>query len=333
MAAGPRAAAQPAQATPPLTETGDEAVAESLFEAGRKLMADGEIDEACPKFEEANRIAPSAGTLLNLGRCFELQGKTASAWVAYKKGVGLARATGQTRHVTAGEKFIADVTPHLSRLRVEAPNAPPGLVVSRGGATMGAAALSVPLTVDPGDLTIEASAPGRERWSTTVTVKPDGDDVVVTIPALAPSADPGEPSPPPPSPLGDTAKPDPTGMPTLRLAGLVVGGVGVATLGVGIVFGAMTLGDASAAEDDPSLCPARRCTPAGQDAIDSAETKAWVSNIAVGIGAAAVLTGGALVAWSFLSAAPPHGSTRGALPRVAPWASPDGAGVVLRGAL
>jgi hypothetical protein len=310
-----RALAQPQPAP-----TSDEAVAESLFEAGRKLMADGQVAEACPKFEESNRIAPSAGTLLNLGRCFELQGKTASAWVAYKKAVGLARATGQTRHVTAGEKFIADITPHLSRLRVEAPNAPPGLVVSRGGSAMGAAALGVPLAVDPGDQTVEATAPGRERWSTTVTVKPGGDEVSGAPPPLVP----------PPARTAEPAKPE-AGMPTVRLAGLVVSGVGVATLGVGVAFGVMTLSDASAAEDDASLCPAKRCTPAGEDAIASAETKAWVSNVAIGVGAAAIVAGGALVAWSFL--APPPESSRSAGIRAAPWASPEGGGLVVGGAL
>lgn len=321
-----------AQTAPPTGETGNEAVAESLFEAGRKLMADGQVAEACPKFEESNRIAPSAGTLLNLGRCFELQGKTASAWVAYKKAVGLARATGQTRHVTAGEKFIADITPHLSRLRVEAPDAPPGLSVSRAGAPMGAAALGVPLVVDPGDQTIEAEAPGRQRWSTTVTVKPDGDDVVVTIPRLGEIAGGARPASPPPTPK-TTPAPAPTGIPPARIAGLVVGGVGVASLGVGIAFGVMTLSDASAAEDDTKLCPAKACTPAGEDAIDGAETKAWVSNIAIGVGAAAIVAGGALVAWSFLS--PPPSDLRGAGPRAraTPWATPDGAGVVIGGEL
>lgn len=329
---GSRAFAQPAPVTPS-NQTGDEAVAESLFEAGRKLLADGQVDQACPKFEEANRIAPSAGTLLNLGRCFELQGKTASAWVAYKKAVGLARATGQTRHVTAGEKYIAEVTPHLSRLRVEAPEPPPGLVVSRGGAAMGAAALGVPLAVDPGVQTIEATAPGREKWATTITVAPDGADVVVTIPALVPIADGSvAPAPNPPVPPGP-ARPQ-GAMPPLRLAGLVAGGAGVVTLGVGIAFGVMTLGDASSAQDDATLCPDKRCTPAGLDAIESAETKAWVSNIAIGVGAAALATGGVLVAWSFLSPANSPAPTRqGRMPVPLPWVSPEGGGLIVRGSL
>ena len=54
-------------------------LAQSLFEAGRALMDEGKPELACPKFEESNRVDASAGTLLNLGKCFEALGRTASA--------------------------------------------------------------------------------------------------------------------------------------------------------------------------------------------------------------------------------------------------------------
>lgn len=310
-----------AQDAPPGPE--EEAMAQSLFDAGRALMADGKIAEACEKFEESNRIAPSAGTSLNLGKCLESSGRTASAWAAYKRAIGLGRATGQTRHVAAGETFVADIEPRLSKLRVEATDPAPGLVVKRGGAVLGGAALGVPLAVDPGEHTIEAAAPGRTPWSTRVVVEPGTPETVVVIPPLAASgaASPRLPPPPPPSDDRDT----------LRLAGLVVGGAGLAGVVVGVAFGVMTLSDATAAEEDPSLCPAHRCTPAGEDAIASAETKAWVSNVALGVGAAAVITGGVLVVLSLGDDAPPSATASGA--RWTPWASSEGAGLVVGGAL
>lgn len=298
-------------------------MAQSLFDAGRALMAEGKIAEACEKFEESSRIAPSAGTSLNLGKCLENSGRTASAWAAYKRAIGLARATGQTRHVAAGETFVAEIEPRLSRLRVEATDPAPGMVVKRGGAVLGSAALGVPLAVDPGEHAIEAAAPGHTPWSTTVVVEPGSPETVVVIPALVASG-----APPP------RLRPTPTTTDerdTLRLAGLVVGGAGLAVVVVGVAFGVMTLSDASAAEEDPSLCPAQRCTPAGEDAIADAETKAWVSNVALGLGGAAVVVGGVLVVLSLRDDAPAPGQATST--RWSPWASHDGAGLLIGGAL
>jgi hypothetical protein len=312
-----------AQDEPP--DPAQQAVAESLFEAGRSLMAEQRHAEACPKFEESNRIAPSAGTTLNLGRCLEAQGRTASAWAAYKRAIGLGRAAGQTRHVTAGEKFLADITPRLSHLRIEASERPAGLVVRRGGVSMGLAALGVPLAVDPGEHSIEASAPGRTPWSTTIEVKPDGDQAVVTIPELAVAEAPPPPkSPPPPAAARPADEPD-----GKLIAGLIVGGIGVAAIGVGAVFGVLTLSDASEAESSAALCPAMRCTDAGEAAIADAETKAWVSNVTLGVGAAAMIAGGVLVTLSILE----RSEAPSARTRAIPWATPESAGVVVRGSL
>src|SRR5271154_1822433 len=66
------------------------AAAQALFEEARQLMIDGKFGEACPKLEESERLDPGAGTLLNLGHCYEKNGQTASAWVTYKDAANAA---------------------------------------------------------------------------------------------------------------------------------------------------------------------------------------------------------------------------------------------------
>lgn len=309
-----------AVATPSLAQSDNTAMAQSLFESGRALMKEGKVKEACPKFAESNRLEPSAGTLLNLGRCREALGQSASAWASYKKAVVVGRAKGQERHVTAAKEYIEEIEPKLSRLTIESPDAVEGLSIRRGEVKLSAAALGVPIVVNPGDYEVEATAPGYQSWTGRITIAPDGDAQTLTVPRLEP-AEPGAAGP-----VGDgepdgrpevggpddtTAEPKDEGTDPLWTAGLVVGGIGIVGVGVGAAFGVMTFTDADAAENDESLCPKMQCTEEGLQAVDDAKTKALVSNIALGVGGAAVVAGIVLVLLSGGSDADATGATNG----------------------
>src|SRR5262245_1202284 len=73
----------------------EKAVAEGLFQEGRKAMASGQIADACAKFSESYRIAQRLGTLLNLATCHEAEGKTASAWAEFVEAAALSRRSDQ----------------------------------------------------------------------------------------------------------------------------------------------------------------------------------------------------------------------------------------------
>src|SRR5688572_12426968 len=147
-------------------------MAQSLFEAGRSLMVEGKLAEACAKFEASNRLDPSAGTLLNLGKCLEGQGRIATAWATYKRAIVVGRAKGQTRHVEAAERFAAEIEPRVSKLEVTPARDVPGLRLFRGEVEILAAARAVPIAVDPGSYEIRAEAPGFETWRRTIEVEP-----------------------------------------------------------------------------------------------------------------------------------------------------------------
>lgn len=325
--------------SPAFAQGDDVAMAQSLFERGRELMKEGKNAEACEKFAESNRLDASAGTLLNLGQCQEALGKTASAWASYNQAIVLARAKGQARHETAGQEYLAAIEPKLSKLQVDAPNPVAGLVIRRDEVEMGAGVLGVPLAVDPGRYVVRASAPGRKAWETTVEIGDNADFKTISIPDLE-LADPEDDEPvivpPPDDPTDqDGAVPPGDDASGQRMVGFVVGGVGVAAVAVGSVFGILTLSAASDAEANDDLCPDKKCSDAGLDQIDGAETKAWVANIAIGAGAIAIAAGVVLVLTAGDGA---PASTVGAKTSragsvwLAPAASPFGGGAIVGGA-
>lgn len=298
--------------SPAARAEGDKAAAESLFQAGVSLMNEQRFAEACPKFAESQRADPSTGTLINLGGCYERIGKNASAWAVYKEAVELARKNGQADREATASARVAALEPKLSMLRIDAANIA-GLVVKRDGAEVGRGSLGVPIAVDPGDHIITASAPGREDWTSVVSISANADSKTVVVPELkeAPASGGGAPS---------------SGR--RRTAGFVVGGVGVAALGVGAAFGALAIGDKS---DADKLCPQKKCNAAGQDLIDAASGKALVSTIGIGVGVAAVGAGVVLILTSGSSAS---GSERAGAPvtaRVYPSVGRGGGGLTVAG--
>jgi hypothetical protein len=280
------------------------AAAEALFNEGRTLAASGKYAAACPKFEASEQLDPGLGTLLNLAECYEKLGKTASAWAEYKEAIPLARAAGsKVRQDLATERAQA-LESRLSMLTIRAMGGTEdanGLEIRRDGVPVQPAELGSPIPVDPGPHTIEAAAPGRQKWASTVQVA-DASKLAVEVPVLAPAAvssaplpDAGKPIESPP--LDQSAHAGSAS--TQRTAAVVVGAVGVVGVGIGAVFG---LGASSKWSDAKSKCTAYPygCSQDALDARDSAKSKASVATVAFIVGGAAIA--GAAVLW--LTASP-----------------------------
>jgi len=306
---------------------GDKAGAESLFQEGKALLAQGKTAEACPKFAESQRLDPSVGTLLNLARCHEQLGRTASAWATYKEAATLAHAVGQTERESAAKDFARKLEPRLSRMRIEAKSPPAGLVIKRDGIAVGEASLGSAIAVDPGEHTVEATAPGYKPWSTKIVVGAEADAKSVTVPALEPdlaAAAGGNGVVTGGAPVVVT-EPDAGagGKSGMRTAAFVVGGAGVVALGVGAVFGGLAMSDAAELE---KRCPKGACSRADEELMTGASTKATVSTIGFGVGAAAL---GAGVVLFVLSRSPSKESAQSA--QIVPSFGPNGGGASLVG--
>ena len=263
--------------------------AETLFERGRQLMAEGNLKEACPKFAESQRLAPAAGTALNLATCYEKQGKTASAWGMYREAISLSVASGQAVREQFARDRAAELEPKLMKLVVSVGSDEPNLEIKRDGTPVARAQWGTPIPIDPGSHIIEAIAPKKIKWTKNIETKDPGKTTTVTIPGLQDAPPDAQPEPV----GGGGEKPKGDGGGTLRVVGFIGMGVGVALLGTGGFF---ALSSQSKKDDIESAAGAGEPWSADrQSTFEDGESQATLANVffisgGVVLAAGAVLT-------------------------------------------
>jgi hypothetical protein len=271
--------------------TDTKARAERLFEQAKDLMKKADFATACAKFAESQRLDPALGTELNLGNCYEKEGRTASAWAVYKEAAVVARRLGQPERQKLAQDRVAALEPSLPTLRVVVgpSGAAPGFELRVDGVLLGRAEWDSSAPVDPGVHAVAAVAPGKQAWTTEIRVDAAG-RAEVSVPLLADMAVAPLASPPAASAVlvADAGKPRGTGQ---RFAGVVLGGAGVVGLALGTVFGLE-----AKSENDSALthCPrSPACNdPTGVNLTHQAENSATFSTVAF-IAGGALLAGGA----------------------------------------
>src|SRR6185369_7977058 len=73
------------------------AKANELFADGQHLIAAGDFDGACSKFEASLQLLDRLGVRLNLADCHERQGRTATAWAEFREAASQADKQGDDR--------------------------------------------------------------------------------------------------------------------------------------------------------------------------------------------------------------------------------------------
>lgn len=304
-------------------DTGDVVIAEVLFRDGRELLAQDDLEHACPKLAESFRLDPATGTLLALALCHERSGKLASAWAEYADAASRSKKEERQDRASAAHAKVVALEDKLSSLTIEFEGGPParGVVVRRNGAVIPTAWLGTAVPVDGGTIAIEVSGPRHQTWKASVWIESTGDRRVVTIPASwakagrapagapaaiataagastdAPHASPDTETVDPEAHVPINAPPAPhhplTGW---QVAGLVTGAVGVVALGVGGVFGALAI---SKDNDSKNYClnGGDLCTPAGKSERQDAVNSGNISTTTIAIGGSLAVAGLALVLW------------------------------------
>jgi hypothetical protein len=278
----PVALAQTSGTAPPPSDADTRAVAEMLFFTARGLMEAGRFAQACQKFTESYRLDPAAGTLLNLAVCHEKDGRIASAWGEFRQAVAEARKANRPDREALAQAEIAKIQPDLPFVTISVPGQVrvPGLTIARNGVPLNDAAWDTELPIDPGTNVITATAPKYRPQEKKIVIEKRQHLTVVL--------DPME--------LVPVAKAPPPFWTAQRQLGAAALGGGVALAGVGAFFGALALNNRSKSLGNcPVFDGERRCTQAGADAMSMAQTDAWIADVGIGVGAAAIVTGGYLL--------------------------------------
>lgn len=300
-------------------QTPDVAKADALFREGRAAMKAGDLQTACPKLEESYRLDPTAGSAVNLGDCFDKQGKVASALLAYRAARKLLKPNDP--RIAPVEQQTADLEKRAPRLTITlAPDAPEGITVTRDGRPVDFADFSKALPVNPGEVLVVVSAPGRvDRKFTVLLGQGARRELVVDAgPPLARDNPPTEASPAVgPRGGGAPGAPSDDGS-TQRTAGFVVGAAGIVTLGVAAVFWRQAQSKYSDARCSSSECPP-------SDLADEGDAKTRDATIAGVLGGLALAGGVVLVLTS------PSGDRSAARLGIGPRVMLGGAGAQIGG--
>ena len=317
-------------------DTEDRALALDLFEQGRALLRKGDYQAALTKFEAASRVMRTFGILLNMAECHEKLGRTASAWATWRE----ARAVASEAHRADDEAMATErekaLEPGLSRLTISVPSVADAaeLEIRRDGVPVPRAAWGVGIPVDPGAHVLEERAPGRRPRKIELVVQPNGSAATVTMNPLEAEPPPAAPMPPPPPVAGpgpapsavlvappppvEPSPPEPAPQPQdsgtgQRIAGWVLGGLGLAGAGTGIAV-------ALAGQNQHNEAVASQV--AGHPGL--ATTEESNANSTKTIGYATIGGGGAFLASGIILLLTAHSAPRSSPSTVllTPWISP-----------
>ena len=289
-----------------LADDDNKAKAVALFEEGLKEMKAGNFARACDAFRESDRLHPDSGTRGSLARCYEKQGRVASAWKLWTD-----------LSTTAPERLRPDAAANAKKLE---PRLPKYVIRSKLkiSATIDGEAVDptpdVPRPIDPGKYTFEANADGYQGWK-QVFEAVEGKTQEIVVPFVRPT--------PIVTPEKPVEKPKSS---SKRTYGVVLMGVGGAFVVGGTVLGVIARGRFDDAKDicggDIDRCDPLRVEDA-QSKVDSARSAGTLATASFIVGGVSIAAG----VYLFLTA-PKHESDVA----IAPAIGNDSAGVLVRGA-
>jgi hypothetical protein len=273
----------------------DKAAADAAFDDAKRLVAAGKIAEACPKFEVSYNEDPQLGSLLNLADCHERVGRLATARAEFRSAIELAHRLRDAR-----EKYASSRAAALDgRVAHVVLHAQPGVQVRLDDRDV-TAMLDSDLPIDAGHHVL-ATKSSAGAWTGPLDVEADGVRRELVVPPVGEAPAPSPASAPPPhvepaqpmpaQPMPAIIATDPGVRHRRHVLAVELGAGGIVAGGVGLFFGSRAFSDYNhrfeACADGNGPCI--------EDQIHAATNAATVSDVACGVGIAALAA--AAIVW------------------------------------
>jgi hypothetical protein len=265
--------------------------ARAQFHQGLALETAGDWAGALALFQQVALVKLTPQVRFHIGLCEEHLGQLAAALGDYELAAH-----------EADEAKVPEVSAQVASRRDELRARIPQLTITRGaggeyasvsldGVSLGAASIGVKLPVDPGPHRIEALASGFKPFRATIDiVEKEFKKVEITLERIpSPIQKPDAPAATAPSGADTDVEPARS-----NVLPYVVGGVGVASLGAGVVFLLLRQNAINTLDSECTLPPGHECPASAQSTYDQGKTYNLLANISLGVGVAAVGTGAVL---------------------------------------
>lgn len=305
--------------------------ADALFKRGKKLLADKEYSDACPTFEDVDKLDPGIGAKLNVAKCYEEWGRLATAYRWYEEAIATATSSKDER-LPKIKQLAEDLDINVPRVTIKVPDgANPDIVatITLDGKPVVASKLNTEMRVDPGPHRVEFVVDGQKDTKMAPVERGGSAEITLDIPKGA-----GRPKQTAKKRIQIDAEPveEPVENPGRgrRILGLSVAGGGAVALGVAGVLTLTARSKYNKAIDDHCMGDPQSCDDTGLDITQSARTRANVATI-VTIGGAVLVGAGIVLYLTAPDGGGESGESEANALYLAPSVGADGGTLVLGG--
>jgi hypothetical protein len=276
--------------------------ADKLFQKAKKLHAEKKFADACPTYEEVDKIDPAVGTKVNAAKCYEDWGRLATAYTWYIAADKLATETKDERGPKIKE-LIEELDVNVPRMTLKIPEgANPDVLdtLTLDGKPVPEDWYNTQQRIDPGPHVLEFVVDGQTKKKMAPVERGGESELSLDIP-IGPGTKPrkkkGDVVTPPVVEAPDPGK-------TRRYLAYGVGGAGVVAIGIASVMTLSARGKYNDALEEHCMGSTSGCNATGFQITRDARSTANVATVITLVGVAAI-AGGVVLYLTAPKAPPP----------------------------